>query len=241
MYFCSISPFGNITGYRFCEGHGELIIDIVKPMGQYASRIYDMYSSGQTEFAVQKRHQVVCTCVDIFESVEQLGLWAIRNHDHEYVAYFEPDCTQMQLQSKLVSARTTWFSSRAFIEKDEAMYTPYPIKSIGPSSNTTYFETICNTTHKILDLQKKTNQLGQKLFQSERFFNESQINMIAILQKQNVEIRKLEEKYNETEAKLEEKYNKTEAKLKSFRNSINDKLTELRNELDDSLDHFRDD
>ncbi len=98
-----------------------------------------------TEEEVLESYMDVCTCINV--PLEQnVTSWSINNFGNEFLAYYQPNCSENKWKAKLIPAglgSNNFICMDCYTKLDRETNTEYQIQSIGPNPNSTYYRTSC--------------------------------------------------------------------------------------------------
>ncbi len=98
------------------------------------------------EATVLESYRNVCTCINVPQYVQDHTRWSINNFGNDFLAYYQPNCSENKWKAELVPAGLWCHGSRCmhqYEKTDKVTKIKHKIQSIGPDPNSTYFKTSC--------------------------------------------------------------------------------------------------
>lgn len=136
--------------------------------------------SPSTKPTVYESYSNVCSCINIPNDVQILDKWSVDNHGNSMMAYFEYNCSSVDLAPLWIPAgRSSYSTGLGLFQKIKYNSgTSEKIKSIGPDPNSIYFQSSCNVQQlgefeqgKVLD-RNLEDHLSRRLYKLENYIEE---------------------------------------------------------------------
>ncbi len=145
----------NIGSFHICNedvGAPQLKIDILK---------YDDFSASD----LLESYRDVCACINepqnlqnmaewpnnicsnVSQNFQNMTEWSINNYGNDFLAYYQPDCSENKWMVEHVPAVLWCFGSRCmhrYEKTDNVTNTVYNIRSMDPNQNSKYFKKALN-------------------------------------------------------------------------------------------------
>ncbi len=148
--------------------------------------------------------------------VQKMTEWSINNYGNDFLAYFEPECSEKKWNATVIPAGLICTGARCMhnYEKiDSVTNTKHKIQSIGPDPNSKYFNTSCKIFDTVRDNKNKLASLPKDL-ENLRTKDKELEKKIEDLMKEN---QALKENAAQSELKLEHMFRNLEDSFERLR------------------------